>query len=312
MNIERSERIFSLFLYLTYNRNKRVSDLARMFGTGGKTIYRHIELFKNLGFEFCVTFGSVYRIVAFPKNFKRLFEIDMAENDGTFPCGEPEDTAIENQGLQAYEVLSEFKENCPFTKVPYLRRFTINANKLIKACKERKVVILHEYESDTRNGYCERKVEPFDFCWYFNYMWAYDTKMMQNRLFRVTQIGEVEITDETWAEQKRHKRQSIDLFGVSGHRTTPIKLRMSLRAKNRLISEHPMAIRVVKRIEGSDEWLLSAEVCSYWEVARFCMGFLDEVEILEGDGLEEFVIEYTERQLQKAKEIRAGRLAQTA
>ena len=84
-------------------------------------------------------------------------------------------------------------------------------------------------------------------------MWAYDTKTMQNRLFRVTQIGDVEITDEQWTEQKRHKRQSVDVFGISGHRTRTIKLKMSLRAKNRLIDEHPMAIRVVKRIDGSDD-----------------------------------------------------------
>lgn len=52
-------------------------------------------------------------------------------------------------------------------------------------------------------------------------------------------------------------------------------------------------------------------MCGYWEVARFCQGFCGEVEILEGEGLEDYVIEYMEQQLQKAKELRAARLAVT-
>ena len=92
-------------------------------------------MFKKLGFEFSVSFGGVYRIVAFPKNFMWLLEIHMAVNDGHIPYGELENTAMENTGSQAYEALGEFKENCAFTKVPYLRRYTIKANKLIKPAR---------------------------------------------------------------------------------------------------------------------------------------------------------------------------------
>ena len=51
MDKDRVERIFSMFMYLTYNRNKNVEDLAKMLGVNKSTIYRYIDLYKSLGVE---------------------------------------------------------------------------------------------------------------------------------------------------------------------------------------------------------------------------------------------------------------------
>lgn len=305
MEKERVERIFSMFMYLNYNRNKNVEDLADMLGVNKSTIYRYIDLYKSLGFELSTEYGGVYRIVSFPKDFQRLFKKQLGN---AAPClGADIDAGVPCIG-STYEVLGEFRENSAYTKVPYLRRFTENANKLIKASKEKKLVILRRYENDETNCFCDRKVEPYDFGWYFNYLWAYDHKTMRNELFRVSQIGEVEILDQDWTEQKRHKKQKMDVFGTYGHTTTRVRLKLSMRAKNRLIAEHPMAVRVVKRIGDSITWEFDAGLCGYREVARFCLGFLNEVQILEGEGLEEHMIGLAEEQLRMAKEYKASRL----
>lgn len=299
MDKDRVERIFSMFMYLTYNRNKNVEDLARMLGVNKSTIYRYIDLYKSLGFEVSTEYGGVYRIVSFPKEFQRICNLPIG---GAAPCWVADLKASEPWNGSTYEVLGEFRENSAFTKVPYLRRFTENANKLIKASKEKKVVILRQYASSERNGFCDRKVEPYDFGWYFNYLWAYDHKTMKNEMFRVTQIGEVEILEQKWSEEKRHKKQKLDVFGKAGHRTTRVRLRISMRVKNRLVDEHPMAIRVVKRIGESLMWEFDAGLCGYRELTRFCQGYMNEVEVLEGEGLQEYMIEFMEEQLQTARE----------
>ena len=299
MDKDRVERIFSMFMYLTYNRNKNVEDLAKMLGVNKSTIYRYIDLYKSLGFELSTEYGGVYRVVSFPNDFKRLFKLQPGKN---IPCLEKDIDAGEPWNGSTYEVLGEFKENCAYTKVPFLRRFTENANKLIKASKEKKVVILRQYESNNRNSYCDRKVEPYDFGWYFNYLWAYDHKTLKNEMFRVTQIGEVEILDQNWSEEKRHKKQKLDVFGTAGHRTTHVRLRLTMRAKNRLIDEHPMAIRMVRRMGDSLLWEFDAGLCGYRELARFCQGYMNEIEILEGEGLQEYMIEFMEEQLRIAKD----------
>ena len=301
---DRVERVFSLFLYLTFNKNKDVKALAKMFGCNKSSIYRYIDLYQALGFGVQAEYGSVYKVVSFPKEFQKLFVIP---EDGEVPCWMKGLQMKESGDNKAYEMLTEFRKNCPFTKSPYLMRYTANANKLIQACKEKKVVILHQYENTETGGCCDRKVEPYDFGWYFNFVWAYDTRSMKNELFRVTQISEVEILDQEWTEEKRHKKQKMDVFGTSGHTTRNVRMRISMRVKNKLTSEHPMTNRAVKRIGQSTFWEFEAEVCSYRELARFFHGFMDEVEILEGDGLEDYIIGYLEEQLRMAREMRAHR-----
>ena len=131
-------------------------------------------------------------------------------------------------------------------------------------------------------------------------------------IFDVSHMGEVEITGEEWKEAKRHKRQSFDVFGYNGHQTQHVRLRLSMRAKNRLLDQYPMTIRAVSQINGCSEWYFDARLCSYRAVARFYQAFCDEVEILEGEGLEDYAIECMEKQLQIAKAKRdMKRLAET-
>ena len=53
-----------------------------------------------------------------------------------------------------------------------------------------------------------------------------------------------------------------------------------MRAKNRLMDEHPMAIRMVRRMGDSLLWEFDAGLCGYRELARFCQGYMNEIEIL--------------------------------
>ena len=53
--------------------------------------------------------------------------------------------------------------------------------------------------------------------------------------------------------------------------------------------------------DGS-HWILKTEVCSFSGVAQFIMGLIKEVEILEGEGLQEYMIEFMEEQLRMAKD----------
>jgi len=65
-----------------------------------------------------------------------------------------------------------------------------------------------------------------------------------------------------------------------------------------MIEAHPISMITIREdtdYPDGEKWILDADVCDYSGITRYIMGMLDEVEILEGDGLKEYIKAWREK-----------------
>ena len=166
----------------------------------------------------------------------------------------------------------------------------------LKAGLKKKLAVI--YDSTGIEGFVDRKsnvvrdrlVEPFGFTNDFIEVWAYDTESKSNKLFKVQRIGEVEILDRNWEFESSHRKQGRDIFRMTGYANVHVRMQLTVRAKNLLIEEYPLAEKEISR-EGNN-WILDTVVNDLAGICRYYVGLMPEIKVLEGDELLQYVKEY--------------------
>ncbi|MCR4860868.1 MAG: WYL domain-containing protein, partial [Bacteroidales bacterium] len=97
---------------------------------------------------------------------------------------------------------------------------------------------------------------------------------------------------ESWVREKEHERRGMDVFRMSGPEAFRVRLRLSMKAKNLLVEEYPLAERDLS--PDGDAWILDTGICAVAGVGRFVSGLANEVEILDGEPLRAYLREYAE------------------
>ena len=168
-----------------------------------------------------------------------------------------------------------------------------NVRALSEAIGNKQKVRLLNYESAHSDTVSDRVVEPFAFSTNLIDVWAYDVHDLHNKVFKIARIGSVETLDEDWEFEGSHRRQSTDVFRMSGKSAKMVKLRLSIRAKNILVEEYPLAARDIRKENGY--WVLETGVYDYAGACRFYLGLADEIRILESEEFREYVRKYTRK-----------------
>lgn len=288
--IERMLRVIGL---LMNNRSYTVEDIARMIGNKKRTVYRYLKTFRDNGIKVKKRYGTIYTIESCTISWADDVFKGMAA-----PAGSPEDGIILQRPCQdltihtgTYEAMKELEMNDILNDAPYLQKVVANVSLLVKAASTRKKVLV-EYESNSRNKRCKLIVEPYSFYFYFNYVWCYEDEERKNTAMRISRITDVQILDEDWPSKPKHRKQVIDAFGCWGHKMIPIKLRLTMQARNLMTEAHPISMITMREdpaYPDGERWILETGVCDYSGITRYIMGMLDEVEILEGEGLKEYI-----------------------
>jgi predicted DNA-binding transcriptional regulator YafY len=162
---------------------------------------------------------------------------------------------------------------------------------LSKAIRAQQCVILHNYQSSNSGSIRNRQVEVFDFTDNGASIWCYDLDKKDIRLFNISRIGYVEVTNRAWANREKHKCGQIDIFNMTGSAVIDVCLRLNLRAKNLLVEEFPRAKEHISN-EGKNSWLLTTDVYNLAGVARFYIGLANSIEIVNASELVEYVKSY--------------------
>lgn len=130
-------------------------------------------------------------------------------------------------------------------------------------------------------------MEPFELTTNCIDVWGYDLEKQENRVFKISRIGDVVVLDDPWSHEEKHMRSKTDCFRMSGFEQTPIKLELSLRAKSLLIEEYPLAQKDLKEVDG--KWILETMVSDMAGVTRFVIGLADEIKVVDSPALEEYI-----------------------
>ena len=163
----------------------------------------------------------------------------------------------------------------------------------LRIASQKKMAVLHNYESANGNDVRDRIVEPFGFTNDFIEVWAHDTESKSNKTFKVQRIEDVEILDRGWESEMSHLKQGRDIFRMSGYANCRIRMQLTVSAKNLLIEEYPLAEKEISR--DGNFWILDTVVNDFAGICRYYVGLIPEIKVLDGEEFLEYVRAYLKK-----------------
>lgn len=298
MEQPRVERVFRLMRLMTGNVYFTVEELAEKLDTSYRSIYRYIDTFKELGFAVEKIHGNVYRIVKMPSSFKDLSKlVYFSDEEAKIVCNLIENLDSTHALKSAlYKKLAAIYDITSINEFKGSKSNAACVQAIRNAMDEKKRVVLKNYASSHSGDIRDRLVEPFGFTNNHIDVWAYDVEKKENRLFKIPRIEWVDVLNEDWMFEGQHHRTNIDDFrmGYEGD-GVPVKLELSLRAKNLLVEEFPLAESGVKK-EG-DKWVYSGKVGHMEGVGRFCIGLAGDVKVVDSPELKKYIKAFVKENL---------------
>ena len=293
MDQPKIERLLRLMMMLTANNRYSVEELAERLETSPRTIYRYIDTFKEAGF-LITKHGDCFRLDKKSKYFKDISQLVHFTEEEAY---------ILNSAIESIDPTNAIKQNLK-AKLASVYDFKMlaecvvkgenarNVNSLIEAIENKKQVVLKNYTSGHSKKVSDRVIEPLSFTTNYIQVWGYEVSSGKNKLFKLSRIGSVEVLDNDWAYESEHSVGMMDIFRITSFEQIPIKLKLGLMASSLLVEEYPMAEKYLSSAPGdAGSSILDINVCGYEGVGRFVLGLLDDIEILEGEGLKEFLRE---------------------
>ena len=270
--------------YLKARPSKSVRSIESFLDTSERTVYRYLDLLKDLGFT-----------IEKDSNNK-IFIASTADID-LIPF-----TRQEAEYLKML-ILSAGKENqlaqSVLQKVQQSSEIELGANSLFKAhlakiveqisvaIIEGKQLLIKGYSSANSQSFTDRLVEPTCFTDNYDSVSAFEIKTRINKYFNIERITSVEVLEIPMKHEAQHEFYKPDIFGFQGKSLNKeIELQMSMRAYLVLKEEFPMSAAFFKSIPDSGKYYFKANVQSFKAPGRFVLGFLEEVQVL---GSKEFI-----------------------
>ena len=297
MDQPKIERMLRLMKMLASNKNYSIDDLAERLGLSYRSIYRYIDTFKDSGFVVEKLHSNVYRLGKMPKGYVDLKDLIYFSEEEAY---------IVNSLINSLDSTNALKINLKkklsaiynsTSIIDYVQKKDIaeHIELLGKAMREKKAVILKGYESSHSGEISDRWIEPFEFTTNCIDIWGYDLEKKENKVFKISRIGKVKVLDEDWTKEDKHRKSKTDCFRISSYEQTPVKLELSMMAKNLLIEEYPLAEQDIRK-EG-DKWILETMVSGMEGVGRFVIGLAQEIKVIDSPALENYIRNFVSKYL---------------
>lgn len=297
MDQPKIERMLRLMKMLASNKNYTIDDLAERLGLSYRSIYRYIDTFKDSGFVVEKLHSNVYRLGKMPKGYVDLKDLIYFSEEEAY---------IVNSLINSLDSTNALKINLKkklsavynsTSIIDYVQKKDIaeHIELLGKAMREKKAVILKGYESSHSGEISDRWIEPFEFTTNCIDIWGYELEKKENKVFKISRIGKVKVLDEDWTKEDKHRKSKTDCFRISSYEQTPVKLELSMMAKNLLIEEYPLAEQDIRK-EG-DKWILETMVSGMEGVGRFVIGLAPEIKVIDSPALENYIRNFVSKYL---------------
>ena len=292
MDQPKIERILRLMKMLTANTSYTVDDMAERLDMSRRTIYRYIDTFREAGFVIKKS-GNCIRLDKESPHFKDISQlVHFTEEEAVIlkrAIESIDDTNLLKQNLKRKLYSVYDNKILADTIVRGSNAATVHA--LINAIEEQRQVILHAYRSSHGGAVRDRLVEPFAFTTNYVQVWCFDTESKSCKLFKLARIDSVEITNTEWQYQPQHKKSFIDIFRMNGNERLRVRLSLGILSRNLLLEEYPLAEQQLTPT-GDGRWILDTEVANYAGVARFVVGLMDDIRIIDTPDLEQYLANY--------------------
>ena len=299
MDQPKIERMLRLMKMMSGNINYTVEELGDKLGISYRSIYRYIDTFKASGFVVEKLQKNVYKLGKMPRSYVDMKNLIYFSEEEAYIVDSLINSLDETNTLKT-DLKKKLSAVYNFTTmISYVQKKDIaeRVEALGKAIRSKKKVVLKAYESANSKEVSDRHVEPFAFTTNCIDIWGFDSEKQENRIFKISRIGDVEILEDEWENEEKHERSKTDCFRMSGYEQTPVKLELGLQAKNLLLEEYPLAEKDLKR-EGK-KWVLETMVSDMAGVGRFVIGLAHDIKIVDSPALIEYIKKFVSKHLQK-------------
>jgi predicted DNA-binding transcriptional regulator YafY len=291
-NQNRIYRLFQLLNYLKAKPPKSVRSIETFLDTSERTVYRYIDLLKDLGFniekdsnnKLFIASSDIDIIPFTPQEADYLKKLILSTG---------KKSQLAQSVLQKVQQSSEIQLGADSLFKAHLAKFV---EQISVAIIEGKQLLIKGYCSANSQSVSDRLVEPTCFTDNYDAVSAFEIKTKLNKYFNIERMTSVEVLETPMQYEAQHEFYKPDIFGFQGKSLNKeIELEMSMRAYLLLKEEYPMSAAFIKPIQDTGKYYFKANVQSFKAPGRFVMGFIKEVEVL---GSKEF-IRYIQRLVQK-------------
>ncbi|MBR6212109.1 MAG: WYL domain-containing protein [Bacteroidales bacterium] len=298
MDQPKIERLLRLMHLMSGNKYYTIQQLQDTLEMSERTIYRYIDTFKAAGFAVEKVRSNVYRLVNMKSPYPDLSKIVYFSEEEAYIVNRLIDSLDNTNALKQglHRKLAAIYDATSIADYVDKKSNSANIQALADAAKEKKMVVLKNYESSHSGDIRDRKVEPFAFTTNYLDAWCYDPEDGKNKRFKIARIDEVQILDEPWAAEAEHNSTEIDVFRMSGPKTYHVRLQLSLQAKNLLLEEYPLAEKCIRK--SGDHYIFDDDVRAMEGVGRFVIGLASDISILDGVELRDYIRNFVSRYLE--------------
>lgn len=278
-------RVLQLITQLKKQPAKSIRFLAGILESTDRTVYRYLDLVKELGFELHKDYNNKFQIIGEDEFHSISFSNEevLLLRDLILTIGK--DNKLKDSLLQKIYLQSELAIQGNHILKANLGRMVEKINSSIK---DKKRILLKGYHSINSQRISDRIIEPISLTENYNSVCGFEVDTKLNKYYNLERITEVIIIDETQEFNQLHKLDEVDVFGFSdlNGMKFSVKLSISFRAYVLLKEEYPKIEKYIKKVLNSDKYLLNIEVNNPKPITRFINGLKDEIEVL---GSESFI-----------------------
>jgi proteasome accessory factor C len=271
-------RVFQLVNFLRAKPSKSVTSMMQYLDTSERTVYRYMDLLKELGFTLERDHGNRWSIIS--QGNTDIMPFSPQEADYV-------EKLIKTSGKQnklAQSVLSKIKQSLQ-VQVSANLMFKAHLGQIVEALSvaimESRQVMLRDYTSANSLTVSDRLVEPMCFTENYEAISAFEVKSKQNKYFNIERIGSVEVLETPMKYEPQHEFYRPDIFGFQGKAMNKeIEIELNLRACLVLKEEFPMSMPFIQVSSSKDRYLLKANVQSYLAPGRFVLGLPKDTKVI--------------------------------
>ena len=272
-------RVLQLITLLKKEPAKSIRFLAGVLESTDRTVYRYLDLVKELGFElhkdhnnkFEIVGGDEYQQISF-SNEEVLLLRDLVLTTG-------KDNKLRDSLLQKIYLQSEL---------------AIQGNQILKAnlgkmvekintsISENKRIVLKGYHSLNTQKISDRIIEPITLTDNYNSVCGFEVETQVNKYYNLERITEVIQLEEEQQFHQLHQLDEMDVFGFSekNGQKFSVELLVSLRAYILLKEQYPKIENYITKEINSEKYRVKIDVNNPKPITRFLLGLKEDIEIV--------------------------------
>ena len=286
-------RLLNLMKLLSSNVDYTIRELMDRLAISRRSIFRYLDTLRIAGFAVAKKGTNIHKLLSMPKegiNLSNLIHFSEEEAYllhnliGALTSDCQVAINLENKLAALFDATS-------VTEIIGNKITGENIMRLRQAIDEKKQVTLVRYESGNTMSISDRLVEPIKFSSNYRDVYAYEVSTGLTKVFKISRIGLVDVSLADWQHEDKHEKIETDCFRMAGKEDIPVTLKMTLKAKNLLIEEYPLASKYIS-YDGK-EWWFKGNVKDLAGVGRFVIGLADQIQVIGSEELVNYIRDFS-------------------